>query len=305
MIVFWIILPFVEGQPISIIIDTNGFFDKNILMRWILNFVSPDHKKRSRSRYIFPGLILPAIACVAIILVYFYLARLGFDYEWHWNRAWRHFGSWAGGSFKPGPLFEGLVMTIAIAASGIFFSSVLGLVICVMRLGPWPLCQWLAKCHIALIRNTPFLLQLFFVYFLLSPILHFGPLTMAILALSIFESAYTAELFRAAFLSVSRTQWEAALSLGFSPGKSLFHVILPQAFRNALPAITNQAITIIKDTSLVSAIAVADLTLRAQAIVAETFLAFEIWLLAGMIYLLLAFCVSIPGLILERRQAWR
>lgn len=254
---------------------------------------------------VWPRLLAVAACLVLLIAAYCYLARESFAYEWQWNRAWRQFGRFTAQGFKAGPLLEGVLMTIAIAGAGLGLSSVWGLFLAVARLSPWPVCARLALYYISLFRNTPLLLQLFFVYFLVAPLFGLGPLASAILTLSAFEAAYAAELFRAALLSVPRSQWEGALSLGFNLSQCLFYVILPQAFRNVLPAFAGQAVAIVKDTSLVSAIAVADLTMRAQAIVAETFLAFEVWLLVALVYLILALCLSLPALLLERRQAWR
>ena len=143
------------------------------------------------------------------------------------------------------------------------------------------------------------MLQLFFVYFLLAPVLDLGPFGSAVLALGIFEGAYVAELVRAGVLAVPRTQWEAGISLGFGPATTLRLIILPQAMR------LNQLVSLIKDTSLVSAIAVADLTMRAQEIIADTFLTFEIWLLVAGLYLLLALLVSLPIRWLELRWGGR
>ena len=245
------------------------------------------------------------LALVALALAYWHLAQEGMSYEWQWNRAWRHFGRWTAHGFEPGPLLEGICMTLGIAAAGFCLSILLGLAASVCRLSPWPFCRLAATAYVELLRNTPLLLQLFFVYFLLSPLFGLGPFGSAVLALGAFEGAYMAELFRAGLLSVPRGQWEAALSLGFGLGESLRLVILPQAVRHMLPPLSCQTVTLIKDTSLVSAIAVADLTMRAQAIIAETFLAFEIWLLVAAVYLALTLCASVPGWILERRSKAR
>lgn len=254
-----------------------------------------------RSRHAWRGIAL-LLALAALAAVYWHLADRGMTYEWQWNRVWRHFGRWTAHGFVAGPLLEGLYMTLGIAAAGFCLSTALGLAAAVGRLSPWPFCRFAAGAYVQLLRNTPLLLQLFFVYFLLSPLLALGPFGSAVLALGAFEGAYMAELFRAGLLSVPRAQWEAALSLGFGLGQALRLVILPQAARNMLPPLTNQVVTLIKDTSLVSAIAVADLTLRAQAIIAETFLAFEVWLLVAAVYLALTLCASVPGWLLERRR---
>lgn len=253
-----------------------------------------------RPRRVWRGAAL-LFALAALGAVYWHLAGQGMTYEWQWNRVWRHFGRWTAHGFAAGPLLEGLCMTLGIAAAGFCLATALGLAAAVGRLSPWPFCRFAAGAYVELLRNTPLLLQLFFVYFLLSPLLELGPFGSAVLALGAFEGAYMAELFRAGLLSVPRAQWEAALSLGFGLGQALRLVIMPQAARNMLPPLTNQIVTLIKDTSLVSAIAVADLTLRAQAIIAETFLAFEVWLLVAAVYLALTLCASAPCWLLERR----
>lgn len=245
------------------------------------------------------------LIALLIILVWRWLASEGMHYEWQWNRLWRHFGSFGPAGFVPGPILKGIGMTCAITAASMPISILAGLSAACLRLSSWKLGNLLARAYINLWRNTPLLLQLFFAYFLISPLFGLSPLWTAILALAIFEGAYLAEIFRAGLLSVSPTQWEAALSLGFNLRQTLFLVILPQAFRNTLPSLTNQGIALLKDTSLVSAIAVADLTMQSQAIVAETFLAFEVWLMAGAIYLLMALAIALPGLWFEKRLAWR
>lgn len=238
-------------------------------------------------------------------LVYFRLAALGMDYEWQWNRTWRQLIEWTDSGIRAGPLLDGLLMTLVIVLLGMIFSVVLGLMTAFMRLGPSSAISTFAKIYIHIFRNTPLLLQLFFVYFLIAPVFNLDPFWSAILALAAFEGAYMAEIFRSGLLSVNRAQWEGALSLGFNLQQALALVILPQAFRNTLPALTNQCVSVLKDSSLVGAIALADLTMRAQAIVAETFLAFEIWLLVGALYLVLAFCISLPALWIENKGAWR
>lgn len=245
--------------------------------------------------------MLALCAIILVAVLYFRLAREGFSYEWQWNRVWRHFGRWTAQGFSPGPLCKGLALTIGIAALGFFFSGALGLVLSFMRLSASGLLRFLAVAHITLFRNTPLLLQLFFIYFLVAPIFNIGPFWAAVIALSAFEGAYFAEIFRAGILAVPHQQWEASLGLGFSLVQTFRLVIFPQAARNILPSFTNQAISLLKDTSLVSAIAVADLTMQAQAIVAETFLAFEVWLFVAAIYLILAFFLSLPAFWLERR----
>ena len=226
--------------------------------------------------------------CFLLIGVWLFRAVLagadGISYDWQWYRVWRYLGRWTDGHFIP------------VAA---------GLGAAVLRLSPWPVARGMAHGYVGCLRNTPLLLQLFFVYFLFAPAIGVGPFGAAVLALGLFEGAYMAELFRAGLQSVPRAQWEAGISLGLGIWNTLRLVILPQAVRRMLPPLTSQLVSLIKDTSLVSAIAVADLTMQAQVLIADTFLAFEIWLIVAALYLALTLCVALPARWMERRYAWR
>lgn len=246
-----------------------------------------------------------AFLLVGAILILNLQDDAGIAYDWQWRRLWRYFGHTGASGFIAGPLLKGVWLTIAITCAGLILSMASGLFFAALRLSPWSACSTIARLYVAIWRNTPLLLQLFMAYFLVSPILKLSPFWTAALALGLFEGAYLAEIFRAGILSVHRNQWEAALSLGFGLGSAFFLFILPQALRNVLPALSSQAISLLKDTSLVSAIAVADITLQSQAIVAESFLAFEVWLLAGAIYLALSLFISLPAIWLERHKTPR
>ena len=203
--------------------------------------------------------------CFLLIGVWLFRAVLagadGISYDWQWYRVWRYLGRWTDGHFIPGPLLDGLGMTVRIALFGLALAVAAGLGAALLRLSPWPVARGMAHVYVGCLRNTPLLLQLFFVYFLFAPAIGVGPFGAAVLALGLFEGAYMAELFRAGLQSVPRAQWEAGISLGLGVWNTLRLVILPQAVRRMLPPLTSQLVSLIKDTSLVSAIAVADLTM--------------------------------------------
>lgn len=248
------------------------------------------------------GLLLIGLGCAWLAFVFIQNLSSGL-YDWQWYRVWRYLGVWKNGMFQPGPLLQGLGVTIQIAAAGCCVAIMAGLGAALLRLSVWPVGRGIAHLYIGCIRNTPLLLQLFVVYFLVSPVFHLGPFGSATLALGLFEGAYMAEVFRAGVLAVPRAQWEAAISLGFGTVAAFRLILLPQAVRALLPSFINQLVSLIKDTSLVSAIAVGDLTMRAQETIADTFLAFEIWILVAALYLLLTLCVVLPASWLEHR--WR
>ena len=121
------------------------------------------------------------------------------------------------------------------------------------------------------------------------------------MALSLFEGAYASEIFRAGIVSVHRGQWEAAFSIGLNNYQTYRLIILPQALRRILPPLTSQAVSLIKDSALVSTIAIYDLTMRAQTIIAETFLVFEIWFTVAAIYLTITLALSATVFYMEKR----
>jgi polar amino acid transport system permease protein len=131
--------------------------------------------------------------------------------------------------------------------------------------------------------------------------LNIDRLAAAVLALSLFEGAYASEIYRAGIVSIHKGQWEAAYSLGLSTFSTYKSVILPQAIRRVLPPLTSQAISLIKDSSLVSVLAVYEMTMQANAIVAETFLVFEIYFTIAAVYLVITVSLSQLVSLMERR----
>ncbi len=225
----------------------------------------------------------------------------GLDYPWQWYRVPPFLFSTQGGLWRARPLLQGLGVTLEISALSLFCALILGLMTALLRLSSSLAARAVARGYLELIRNTPLLIQIFLVYFVLAPVLDIGAFASAVLALSLFEGAYASEIFRAGILSLPRGQWEAAHSLGLSLPDTYRYVILPQAVRHVLPPLTGQAISLIKDSALVSTIAIYELTMEGQRIVAETFLAFEIWFTVAAIYLVLTFGLSLAVRVLEQR----
>ena len=224
-------------------------------------------------------------------------------YHWQWYRIPRFLFTTDGGAWTAGPLLQGLGVTLEISALSLLCTLILGLTTALFRLSDSFSARAIARGYLELIRNTPLLIQIFFVYFVVAPVLNIGAFASAILALSLFEGAYAAEILRAGIVSLHRGQWEAAHSLGFGAFDTYRDVILPQAIRRVLPPLAGQGISLIKDSSLVSTIAIYELTMQGQRIVAETFLAFEIWFTVAAIYLILTFGLSLVVHMLERRMA--
>ena len=240
------------------------------------------------------------LLCLMAGLVWLAADGAAENYRWQWYRVWPYVGTWSDGAFTPGPLLEGLALTLKVVAGGLAAALLSGAVLAFMRLSPSPVARLLAGTALGAVRNTPLLMQLFIAYFIVAPALNIGAETSAALSLGLFEGCYMAEIFRAGIIRLPRAQWEAAFSLGFGMWPTLHLVILPQALRRVIALLSGQVISLIKDSSLVSAIAVADLTLRGREAIAESFLSFEIWLLAAGVYLGLTLLAGLPALWLEK-----
>jgi polar amino acid transport system permease protein len=222
-------------------------------------------------------------------------------YNWQWYQVPKYIFQFQDGEFTFGPLLFGLAVTFRITAWGLVLSMTIGLVTALLRLSSSFLARIVARGYLELIRNTPLLVQIFFLYFVLAPIFGFNRFFAGVLALSLFEGAYVSEIFRAGIVSIHKGQWEASHSLGLSIFDTYRCIILPQAIRRILPPLTSQAISLIKDSALVSTIAIYDLTMEGRAVIAETFLTFEIWFTVAFMYLMITITLSIVVNTLENR----
>jgi len=174
-----------------------------------------------------------------------------------------------------------LVFAVAAMAGGL----AIGFPVAVLRILPWRGLAWPAAVYVSLMRGTPLLVQLFVIYYGLPGIgIEFTPVTAGILALSLNAGAYLSESLRGAIASVARGQWWASYSLGLGYRDTLVHVVMPQALRVAVPAMSNSLISLIKDTSLVSVITMAELMLTTKELIATTFQPLPLYLAAAAIY---------------------
>lgn len=238
------------------------------------------------------------------LLIWFvYASGAGLGYNWQWYRVPRYLFTVSEGHFLAGPLLKGLVVTLKVSAVSLVFSSLFGLFTAIGRLSSSFAARTIARIYLELIRNTPLLVQLFFIYFVFSPLVGLSRFASAVLALSLFEGAYASEIIRAGIMAVPRGQWEAAQSIGLSPWHIYRHIVLPQALRHMTPPLISQAVSLIKDSALVSTIAIYDLTMKGQEIIAETYLVFELWFTIAAIYLLLTFSLSLVTQAMEKRMA--
>lgn len=222
-------------------------------------------------------------------------------YDWQWYRVPQYFYTIYEGEIYPGPLIRGLLVTLEITAWSLVASLVLGVATAFLRLSGSVSGRMVSWGYIEAIRNTPLLVQLYVLYFVLAPVLGLDRFLAGVLALSLFEGAYVSEIVRAGILAVPKEQPEAARALGLKPLQIQRLIVLPQAFRIVLPAITSQVVTLIKNSAIVSVIAISDLTTAGRNIIADSFMSFEIWFTVAAIYLALTVPMSALAGVVERR----
>ncbi|MGM0888522.1 MAG: amino acid ABC transporter permease [Bacillota bacterium] len=200
-------------------------------------------------------------------------------------------------------LLKGLQVTLYIFVIAIILGFLIGLLVALLRLAPIKILNWIAKFYVDAIRGTPFIVQLFFIYFGVNSLnlISLDSTTAGIITVAINAGAYFAEIIRAGIQSIDKGQTEAARSIGFTGAQTMRYIVLPQAFRRMLPTITNQSIISLKDTSLLSVIGIADLTQQGQIQASATFEAFKIWLAVGVIYFIIIYLLTLIANFIERR----
>ncbi|MFZ5368055.1 MAG: amino acid ABC transporter permease [Spirochaetota bacterium] len=204
-------------------------------------------------------------------------------------------------SFVP----DGLLVTFGVTVSAIFFALFIGLLAGLGRISQITIVNRIATVYVEVIRGIPLLVQLFYIYYALGNWIKLSGPAAAILAMSICYGAYMAEIFRAGIQSIPKGQMEAALALGLSRGQAMRKVILPQTIKVILPPIGNEFIALLKDSSLVSILAVADLLRRGREYASTSFRYFESYTVIALIYLVMTLFFSRLVAIMEERLRHR
>ncbi|MGN0772441.1 MAG: amino acid ABC transporter permease [Candidatus Ventricola sp.] len=199
---------------------------------------------------------------------------------------------------------NGLGTTLLLALVSVAVGCLIGALVAIMRLSKSKVLGGIAAVYTEVIRDTPLLLQLYFFYFLLPdllPALRLSKFTCIAVALIINSGAYMSEIFRSGIQSIDRGQTEAARSLGLSSSQTMLRIVLPQAFKNVLPAMCNEFVAITKETSLASTFYVGDLMTQYQTISGKTYLVIEPLIIIGVIYFVVTFTMSKFVALLEKK----
>jgi polar amino acid transport system permease protein len=204
--------------------------------------------------------------------------------------------------WKAGPLLNGLMTTLKISAVALIIAFILASFLAFMRISNYHFLKDIATFYIAVIRGTPLLVQIFIFYFIIATIFNIERFYAGAISLGLFYGAYIAEVLRGAIQSIDIGQTEAAKSLGMNYVQTMVNIVMPQAFKRALPTLVGEMIALVKDSSLVSVISITDLTKVGREIVANTFTPFETWLVVAAIYFSITFTMSIIGRKLENRM---
>lgn len=205
--------------------------------------------------------------------------------------------------WRMGPLMQGLMVTIYLSVLSGILGLILGLITGLCRVSQNYTLRGLASIYVELIRGTPLLVQIFIFYFFIGTVLNLSRIVAGVGALGLFAGAYIAEIVRAGIQSIPRGQTEAARSLGMTKVQTMVYIVLPQAFKRTLPPMAGQFISLVKDSSLVSVIAITDLTKSGREVITSSFATFEVWFTVAAMYLVLTSLLSQVVSFMERRLA--
>ena len=199
---------------------------------------------------------------------------------------------------------DATVTTLKVSLIALLIGLVLGIAICLAKISTIKILNISATIYVEIIRNTPILVQIMIIYFALPEVgISFTPFMSAIIALSINSGAYVSEIFRSGILAIDKGQMEAGRSLGLSYFQTMKFIILPQALKNSLPALGNEFISLVKESSIVYFVGVADIMFAANTVKNATYETFGPYLIAAAIYFIITSVLSFLVKRLEKKLA--
>jgi polar amino acid transport system permease protein len=196
---------------------------------------------------------------------------------------------------------DGILATFEVTVLSIFFALILGLLTGLGRISRVKILNRIATVYVEVIRGIPLLVQLFYIYYAMGKIVQVPRLVAAVTAMTICYGAYLGEIFRAGIQAIPKGQMEAALALGLTRWQAMRRIILPQTIKVILPPVGNEFIALLKDSSLVSILAVADLLRRGREYASKTFYYFETYTVVALVYLVLTLFFSKLVSLMEER----
>ena len=269
------------------------------MKQFCLNLPTPRSDRTKQSKTFNFAYATRSLSSLVLALLIF--ASLGYliwrgaaamEYRWQWYRIEPFFFRSVDDEIIWGPLIKGLIQTLKLAGTAGVFAIIIGLFTAFARLSNSISGRIISTCYLEAIRNTPLLVQLFLFYFVLAPIFGIDRFWAGVLCLAFYEGSFAAEIIRSGILGVDRGQFESADAIGLSVLNKYKDIIIPQSLPLILPPLTGLIISLIKHSAIVSVIAVAELTTAGLNLIADTFMAFEVWFLVAGIYLALTVTLS-------------
>jgi polar amino acid transport system permease protein len=238
------------------------------------------------------------LAHTIVVILFAALIALAFsrvNYAWNWAGVWEYRQK----------LLQGFGVTVALSLTSLIVSTLIGMLAALLLGSKNPLLEAVGRVYVELIRGTPLLVQLLIGFYVVASAVGLeNRYVVGVLLLSLFSGAYMAEIFRGGLVAIPQTQRDSARAIGLTPWQSFRLVILPQAIRLVLPAVAGQFVSLIKDSSLLSVIAVSEFTLAAQEVNSFTYSTLESYLPLAAGYLLLTLPLSAVSRLLERRYRY-
>ncbi|MES2613983.1 MAG: amino acid ABC transporter permease [Bdellovibrionota bacterium] len=249
------------------------------------------------------SLLYSFLSIFVIIFVFFILARsfYALDYQWDFSILRPYIWLPAAQGGGPGLFLQGLLITIKMSFQAIIFGSIFGIILGMLLVTNERVSKLAALIYVDIFRNTPVLVQLYVAYFIVGTAFNLSGAVSGVLTMSLFCAAYVAEIFRGTIVNFDKGQIDAAKALGLSPFQVATKIIAPQALRQMLPPLVGQFVSLIKDSSLLSVVAIPELTKEAQNAVTVTFRSFETWFFIALLYLVVNTVVSSFGRYLEKK----
>lgn len=199
---------------------------------------------------------------------------------------------------------SGFLTTLQVSLLALIASFLLGTILAVMRLAPFKPLNVLSRVYVEFVRNTPILIQIFFFYFGLPALgVQLNPFTSGTLGLTVYTGAFIAEVIRAGIQSVDRGQMEAGMASGLSYSQTMRHIILPQAIKVVIPALGNQFLNLVKNSSILAVISGGDLMYQGDLISSQVFVVFDVYIFVALLYLIITIPLSYLVNMMERRLA--
>jgi len=244
------------------------------------------------------SLVVQATHTAVILIVLSALLHLAFSqiaYHWNWSGAWAY----------KAKFFHGWLTTLGISALALLLSTLIGTGTALARRSRWIPLRQLAGIYVEIIRGTPLLVQILILFYVVANAFGLHQREVAgVIILSLFAGAYISEIVRSGIESVGVSQLESARAIGLTHGQTYRYVIFPQAFRQMLPPLTGQFVSLVKDSSLLSIISISEFTLNAQQVNSYTYSTLESYLPLALGYLLVTLPLSACARILERKFAY-